>query len=92
MSFVCGFSGAPLVAQVKDCSLHLSKQVKDAAHQDDVVRVLTTTLHHLLRPPSFMVHHCSCLCSSAFWACTLQPRVLELNARDDPGINLVHTK
>ncbi|KAL8146187.1 replication factor C subunit 2 [Apium graveolens] len=76
------------------------KQVKDVAHQDEVVRVLTNTLEtancpHMLfyGPPGTGKTTTALAIAHELYGPELyKSRVLELNASDDRGINVVRTK
>ncbi|KAI4389758.1 hypothetical protein MLD38_001950 [Melastoma candidum] len=76
------------------------KQVKDVAHQDEVVRVLTNTLQtsncpHMLfyGPPGTGKTTTALAVAHQLYGPELyRSRVLELNASDDRGINVVRTK
>lgn len=76
------------------------KQVKDVAHQDEVVRVLTNTLEttncpHLLfygPPGTGKTTTALAIAHQLFGPELYKSRVLELNASDDRGINVVRTK
>ncbi|KAB5557217.1 hypothetical protein DKX38_008126 [Salix brachista] len=76
------------------------KQVKDVAHQDEVVRVLTNTLEttncpHMLfyGPPGTGKTTTALAIAHQLYGPELyKSRVLELNASDDRGINVVRTK
>ncbi|KAK1589573.1 hypothetical protein Q3G72_035378 [Acer saccharum] len=75
-------------------------QVKDVAHQDEVVRVLTNTLEttncpHMLfyGPPGIgKTTTALAIAHQLFGPELYKSRVLELNASDDRGINVVRTK
>lgn len=76
------------------------KRVKDVAHQDEVVRVLTNTLEtsscpHMLfyGPPGTGKTTTALAIAHQLYGPELyKSRVLELNASDDRGINVVRTK
>ncbi|CAI0395687.1 unnamed protein product [Linum tenue] len=76
------------------------KQVKDVAHQDEVVRVLTNTLEtsscpHMLfygPPGTGKTTTALAIAHQLFGPEHYKSRVLELNASDDRGINVVRTK
>ncbi|BBM98161.1 replication factor C subunit 2/4 [Marchantia polymorpha subsp. ruderalis] len=76
------------------------KQVKDVAYQDEVVRTLTNTLEtgnlpHLLfygPPGTGKTSTALALAHQLFGPVLYKARVLELNASDDRGINVVRTK
>ncbi|GLU00972.1 hypothetical protein SLE2022_183040 [Rubroshorea leprosula] len=72
------------------------KHVKDVAHQEEVVRVLTNTLETANEIPFFLQSpniNTRCTVSLFFYLPELyKSRVLELNASDDRGINVVRTK
>ncbi|KAH7567927.1 hypothetical protein JRO89_XS07G0191200 [Xanthoceras sorbifolium] len=78
------------------------KQVKDVAHQDEVVRVLTNTLEttscpHMLfyGPPGTGKTTTALAIAHQLFGTRpelYKSRVLELNASDDRGINVVRTK
>ncbi|KAJ8773407.1 hypothetical protein K2173_028584 [Erythroxylum novogranatense] len=76
------------------------KKVKDVAHQDEVVRVLTNTLEtancpHMLfyGPPGIgKTTTALAIAHQLFGPELYKSRVLELNASDDRGINVVRTK
>ncbi|XP_020213521.1 replication factor C subunit 4 isoform X2 [Cajanus cajan] len=76
------------------------KQVKDVAHQDEVVRVLTNTLEtgscpHMLfygPPGTGKTTTALAIAHQLFGPEFYKSRVLELNASDDRGINVVRTK
>ncbi|XP_026434917.1 replication factor C subunit 2-like [Papaver somniferum] len=76
------------------------RQVKDVAHQDEVVRVLTNTLEttncpHMLfyGPPGTGKTTTALAIAHQLYGPELyKARVLELNASDDRGINVVRTK
>ncbi|RDX80097.1 Replication factor C subunit 4, partial [Mucuna pruriens] len=76
------------------------KQVKDVAHQDEVVRVLTNTLEtgscpHMLfygPPGTGKTTTALAIALQLFGPELYKSRVLELNASDDRGINVVRTK
>ncbi|KAK2659448.1 hypothetical protein Ddye_005981 [Dipteronia dyeriana] len=76
------------------------RQVKDVAHQDEVVRVLTNTLEttscpHMLfyGPPGIgKTTTALAIAHQLFGPELYKSRVLELNASDDRGINVVRTK
>ncbi|XP_031478470.1 replication factor C subunit 2 isoform X1 [Nymphaea colorata] len=76
------------------------KQVKDVAHQDEVVRVLTNTLEttncpHMLfygPPGTGKTTTALAIANQLFGPELYKSRVLELNASDDRGINVVRTK
>ncbi|XP_022981026.1 replication factor C subunit 4 [Cucurbita maxima] len=76
------------------------KQVKDVAHQDEVVRVLTNTLEtsscpHMLfygPPGTGKTTTALAIAHELFGPELYKSRVLELNASDDRGINVVRTK
>ncbi|GFP89838.1 replication factor c subunit 2 [Phtheirospermum japonicum] len=76
------------------------RQVKDVAHQDEVVRVLTNTLEttncpHMLfyGPPGTGKTTTALAIAHQLYGPELyKSRVLELNASDDRGINVVRTK
>ncbi|CAK7346932.1 unnamed protein product [Dovyalis caffra] len=76
------------------------KQVKDVAHQDEVVRVLTNTIEtancpHMLfyGPPGTGKTTTALAIAHQLYGPELyKSRVLELNASDDRGINVVRTK
>ncbi|KAL5714521.1 Subunit of heteropentameric Replication factor C (RF-C) [Ranunculus cassubicifolius] len=76
------------------------RQVKDVAHQDEVVRVLTNTLEtsncpHMLfygPPGTGKTTTALAICHQLFGPELYKARVLELNASDDRGINVVRTK
>ncbi|KAH9621244.1 hypothetical protein KSS87_003908 [Heliosperma pusillum] len=76
------------------------KQVKDVAHQDEVIRVLTNTLEtsncpHMLfyGPPGTGKTTTALAIAHQLYGPELyKSRVLELNASDDRGINVVRTK
>ncbi|XVE60290.1 hypothetical protein DITRI_Ditri05aG0116900 [Diplodiscus trichospermus] len=76
------------------------KQVKDVAHQDEVVRVLTNTLEtancpHMLfygPPGTGKTTTALAIAHQLFGPDLYKSRVLELNASDDRGINVVRTK
>ncbi|KAG6390418.1 hypothetical protein SASPL_148152 [Salvia splendens] len=76
------------------------KQVKDVAHQEEVVRVLTNTLEttncpHMLfyGPPGTGKTTTALAIAHQLYGPELyKSRVLELNASDDRGINVVRTK
>ncbi|OIV96649.1 hypothetical protein TanjilG_09191 [Lupinus angustifolius] len=76
------------------------KQVKDVAHQDEVVRVLTNTLEtgscpHMLfygPPGTGKTTTALAIAHQLFGSELYKSRVLELNASDDRGINVVRTK
>ncbi|KAK4775631.1 hypothetical protein SAY87_023592 [Trapa incisa] len=76
------------------------KQVKDVAHQDEVIRVLNNTLEtadcpHMLfyGPPGTGKTTTALAIAHQLYGPELyKSRVLELNASDDRGINVVRTK
>lgn len=76
------------------------RQVKDVAHQDEVVRTLTNTLEtgnlpHLLfygPPGTGKTSTALAIAHQLFGPELYKTRVLELNASDDRGINIVRTK
>ncbi|XP_073281476.1 replication factor C subunit 2 isoform X2 [Primulina huaijiensis] len=76
------------------------RQVKDVAHQDEVVRVLTHTLEtancpHMLfygPPGTGKTTTALAIAHQLFGPELYKSRVLELNASDDRGINVVRTK
>jgi len=76
------------------------RQVKDVAHQEEVVRTLTNTLEtgnlpHLLfygPPGTGKTTTGLAICHQLFGPELYKSRVLELNASDDRGINVVRTK
>ncbi|XP_010930747.1 replication factor C subunit 2 [Elaeis guineensis] len=76
------------------------KQVKDVAHQDEVVRVLTNTLEtancpHMLfygPPGTGKTTTALAIALQLYGPEMYKSRVLELNASDDRGINVVRTK
>ncbi|CAI9094873.1 OLC1v1030697C2 [Oldenlandia corymbosa var. corymbosa] len=76
------------------------RQVKDVAHQDEVVRVLTNTLEtancpHMLfygPPGTGKTTTALAIAYQLFGPELYKKRVLELNASDDRGINVVRTK
>ncbi|XP_073099953.1 replication factor C subunit 2 [Elaeis guineensis] len=76
------------------------KQVKDVAHQDEVVRVLTNTLEtancpHMLfygPPGTGKTTTALAIAHQLYGPEMYKSRVLELNASDDRGINVVRTK
>ncbi|KAL2538503.1 Replication factor C subunit 4 [Forsythia ovata] len=76
------------------------KQVKDVAHQDEVVRVVTNTLEttncpHMLfygPPGTGKTTTALAIAHQLFRPELYKSRVLELNASDDRGINVVRTK
>ncbi|KAK4490127.1 hypothetical protein RD792_000784 [Penstemon davidsonii] len=76
------------------------RQVKDVAHQDEVVRVLTNTLEttncpHMLfygPPGTGKTTTALAIGHQLFGPELYKSRVLELNASDDRGINVVRTK
>ncbi|KAG8378236.1 hypothetical protein BUALT_Bualt08G0116700 [Buddleja alternifolia] len=76
------------------------RQVKDVAHQDEVVRVLTNTLEttncpHMLfygPPGTGKTTTALAIAHQLFGPELYKSRVLELNASDDRGINVVRTK
>ncbi|XP_073142891.1 replication factor C subunit 2 isoform X2 [Henckelia pumila] len=76
------------------------RQVKDVAHQEEVVRVLTHTLEtancpHMLfygPPGTGKTTTALAIAHQLFGPELYKSRVLELNASDDRGINVVRTK
>ncbi|KAG6435924.1 hypothetical protein SASPL_100805 [Salvia splendens] len=76
------------------------KQVKDVAHQEEVVRVLTNTLEttncpHMLfygPPGTGKTTTALAIAHQLYGPGLYKSRVLELNASDDRGINVVRTK
>ncbi|KAK8958598.1 hypothetical protein KSP40_PGU003561 [Platanthera guangdongensis] len=76
------------------------KQVKDVAHQEEVIRVLTNTLEtancpHMLfygPPGTGKTTTALAIAHQLFGPELYKSRVLELNASDDRGINVVRTK
>ncbi|CAN0892285.1 Replication factor C subunit 4 [Linum grandiflorum] len=76
------------------------RQVKDVAHQDEVVRVLTNTLEtsncpHMLfygPPGTGKTTTALAIAHQLFGPEHYKSRVLELNASDDRGISVVRTK
>ncbi|KAK3003865.1 hypothetical protein RJ639_019588 [Escallonia herrerae] len=70
------------------------KQVKDVAHQDEVVRVLTNTLETTNSVLFSWGEHerQRSNCKVTYKPELYKLRVLELNASDDRGINVVRTK
>lgn len=76
------------------------KQVKEVAHQEEVVRVLTNTLEttncpHMLfygPPGTGKTTTALAIAHQLFGPELYKSRVLELNASDDRGINVVRTK
>ncbi|THG05957.1 hypothetical protein TEA_008364 [Camellia sinensis var. sinensis] len=89
----------PLAALTRSGSIR-PKQVKDVAHQDEVVRVLTNTLEtsncpHMLfygPPGTGKTTTALAIAHQLFGPELYKSRVLELNASDDRGINVVRTK
>ena len=76
------------------------KQAKDVAYQDELVRVLTNTLviancPHMLfcgPPGTSKTTTALAIAHQLFGPELYKSKVLELNASDDRGINVVHTK
>ncbi|XP_077224412.1 ATPase family associated with various cellular activities (AAA) [Tasmannia lanceolata] len=76
------------------------RQVKEVAHQDEVIRVLTNTLEtsncpHMLfygPPGTGKTTTALAIAHQLFGPELYKSRVLELNASDDRGINVVRTK
>ncbi|WCJ38550.1 Replication factor C small subunit [Euphorbia peplus] len=76
------------------------KEVKEVAHQDEVVRVLTNTLEttnlpHMLfygPPGTGKTTTALAIAHQLYGPGLYKNRVLELNASDDRGINVVRTK
>ncbi|XP_013603636.1 PREDICTED: replication factor C subunit 4-like isoform X1 [Brassica oleracea var. oleracea] len=76
------------------------RQVKDVAHQEELVRVLTNTLEtancpHMLfygPPGTGKTTTALAIAHQLFGPELYKSRVLELNASDDRGINVVRTK
>ncbi|KDP32826.1 hypothetical protein JCGZ_12118 [Jatropha curcas] len=76
------------------------KQVKDVAHQEEVVRVLTNTIEtgdcpHMLfygPPGTGKTTSALAIARQLFGPELYKSRVMELNASDDRGINVVRTK
>ncbi|KAL7132116.1 hypothetical protein ABFS83_12G049700 [Erythranthe nasuta] len=91
---------APLQSSQPWVEKYRPKQVKDVAHQDEVVRVLTNTLEttncpHMLfyGPPGTGKTTTALAIAHQLYGPELyKSRVLELNASDDRGINVVRTK
>ncbi|PIA27244.1 hypothetical protein AQUCO_08200037v1 [Aquilegia coerulea] len=92
---------APLIQSTQPwVEKYRPRQVKDVAHQDEVIRVLTNTLEttscpHMLfygPPGTGKTTTALAICHQLFGPELYKSRVLELNASDDRGINVVRTK
>ncbi|KAF5177285.1 replication factor C subunit [Thalictrum thalictroides] len=92
---------APLIQSTQPwVEKYRPRQVKDVAHQDEVIRVLTNTLEttscpHMLfygPPGTGKTTTALAIAHQLFGPELYKSRVLELNASDDRGINVVRTK
>ncbi|KAI9399322.1 hypothetical protein POPTR_002G080100v4 [Populus trichocarpa] len=95
----CG-GKAPLLQSLQPWSTKASKRCSSSRHQDEVVRVLTNTLEtancpHMLfyGPPGTGKTTTALAIAHQLYGPELyKSMVLELNARDDRGINVVQTR